>query len=181
MPVSDKTYEQVALEDVEGHWELVCGRLRRKPDMTMEHNSVARRLAFLLQSQLPLDQYEVSVNAARVRLGDGTAFIPDVAVVPVTLMRHLAGSGRLESYDAPLPFVAEVWSPSTGEYDVDAKLPEYRARGDLEIWRVHPYQGSVIAWRRQADGSYTESVHADGTVRIESLPSVVIDLERLFR
>ncbi|MEP6871059.1 MAG: hypothetical protein ABI939_04320 [Anaerolineaceae bacterium] len=33
----------------------------------------------------------------------------------------------------PLPFVAEVWLPSTGEYDVDEKFPQYQRRGDLEI------------------------------------------------
>lgn len=127
MPVSEATYERVALEDLEGHWELVCGRLRRKPDMTMEHKSVASRLAFLLQSQLELDAFEVHVNGARARRSPGNAFIPDVVVIPASLMAALAGTGRLEAYEAPLPFVAEVWSPSTGEYDVEEKFPETAA------------------------------------------------------
>ena len=28
-------------------------------------------------------------------------------------------AGRLEVYDDPMPLVVEVWSPSTGDYDVD--------------------------------------------------------------
>jgi Uma2 family endonuclease len=48
---------------------------------------------------------------------------------------------ELELYVEPLPLVVEVWSPSTGQYDVDEKLPEYQRRGDLEIWRFHPTIG----------------------------------------
>ncbi|MBA4181238.1 MAG: hypothetical protein C0506_11670, partial [Anaerolinea sp.] len=77
-------------------------------------------------------------------------------------------------------FVAEVWSRSTGEYDVESKFPEYRARGDLEIWRIHPYEHTVTAWRRQPDASYSETFYADGTAEIASLPGVRIPLAELF-
>ena len=66
------------------------------------------------------------------------------------------------------------------DYDVERKLPEYRARGDLEIWRIHPYDRTLTAWRRQPDGSYVESVYRDGVVRPEWLPNVTIDLDALF-
>ena len=84
----------------------------------------------------------------------------------------------LEGYAAAVPFVAEVWSPSTGEYDVGTKLPEYQARGDLDNWRIDPR--TVIAWRRQADGSYSETLCRRGDVPVESLPEVAIQLESLF-
>ena len=74
----------------------------------------------------------------------------------------------------------EVWSPSTGEYDVNAKVPEYQRRGDLEIWRIHPFDRTLIAWRRQPDGSYIESHYAGGTVKPVALPDVTIDLDTLF-
>ena len=76
--------------------------------------------------------------------------------------------------------VVEVWSPSTGTFDVDTKLPEYQRRGDLEIWRIHPYDRILTAWRRQADGSYTESIYREGTIQPVALPGVVIDLDTLF-
>lgn len=180
MPVTEETYERLALEDVEGQWEYVCGRVRQKPAMTQEHNSVAGRLAFYLQSHLPLDAYEVRSNAGRTRRPDETSFIPDVMVVPVGLMSDEV-TMRLEAYAQPLPFVAEVWSPSTGDYDVDTKFPEYRRRGDLEIWRIHPYDREIIAWRRLANGSYLETLYTSGDVPVESLPGVSIRLESLFR
>jgi Uma2 family endonuclease len=89
-------------------------------------------------------------------------------------------SRSLETYAAPLPLVVEVWSPSTGEYDLETKLREYQLRSDLEIWRLHPYERTLTAWRRQPDGSYSESRHEAGTVQPIALPGVTIDLDALF-
>lgn len=180
MPVSETTFEQLALEDPEGQWELVCGRPRRKPEMTQEHNSAARRLAMILARQLDLDAYEVGTNAGYAARDATTAFLPDVVVIPKRLIRAAGGTMKLETYADPLPFVAEVWSPSTGSYDVDTKLPEYRQRGDQEIWRIHPYERTVIAWRLQLDGSYIEATYTTGDVPVRSLPGVVVSLATLF-
>jgi len=101
-------------------------------------------------------------------------------VIPASLMQPKGPNGPLETKADPLPFVAEVWSCSTGEYDVDEKFPEYKRRGDLEIWRVHPYDRQVIAWRRQPDGGYSETFSASGVIPVESLPGVSIDMAELF-
>jgi hypothetical protein len=45
MPVSEQTYERVALEDPGGAWELACGQLRSKPAMTIEHNFAQTELS----------------------------------------------------------------------------------------------------------------------------------------
>jgi Uma2 family endonuclease len=86
----------------------------------------------------------------------------------------------LAIFSDPLPLVVEVWSPSTGDYDVDAKLPVYQQRGDLEIWRIHPYERTLTAWRRQPDGLYQETIHPEGVVKPMALPGVAIDLGALF-
>src|SRR3712207_8267863 len=49
-------------------------------------------------------------------------------------------------------------------------------RGDLEIWRIHPYERTLTAWRRQPDGSYGEAVHTLGIIHPVALPNVAIDL-----
>ncbi len=180
MPVSEKTFEQLALEDDDTTWELVCGQLREKPGMTHEHNHLQRSLAAQLIRQLPGEDFEVGAGAGYTRRLEHTFFVPDVMVIPTRLFGSVRGTKRLETYEEPLPFVAEVWSPSTGGYDVDTKFPEYKLRGDLEIWRLHPYEKTLIAWRRQADGSYSESHYTGGVVPVESLPGVVIELEALF-
>lgn len=180
MPVSAATFERLALEDEDGQWEMVCGRPRRKPDMSYPHNFAGSELGFALRSRLDPSRYEVRVNAGHATRGEANYFIPDVMVLPFEDTVPFHHSRSLETYERPLPFVAEVWSPSTGEYDVDEKFPEYQRRGDLEIWRVHPYEKTITAWRRQPDGSYTETLYASGAVPVESL-GVSVVLESLFR
>jgi Uma2 family endonuclease len=40
-----------------------------------------------------------------------------------------------------VPLVVEVWSASTGDDDIEAKIPVCQARGDQEIWRIPPTSG----------------------------------------
>jgi Uma2 family endonuclease len=155
--------------------------LREKPTMSFEHNNALVELGYQLRSQLDPDLYVVRINVGRVRRLDETYYIPDVYVVPVGLTTALRGHPNiLESYDAPLPLVSEIWSPSTGAYDVDQKLPEYKRRGDLEIWRLHPFEHTLTAWRRKPDGDYAEVVLHGGLVQPVALPNVTINLDALF-
>jgi Uma2 family endonuclease len=181
MPVSDATYEQLALEDPEGRWELDCGRLRQKPAMTTEHEDVIGNLNRALIRQLD-DQEFITRPNSRLRRRAGSYYIPDLFVVPRALARrHREDQPRtLDVYEQPLPLVVEVWSPSTGRYDVRRKVAEYRRRGDAEIWLIHPYERTLTAWQRQPDGSYTRSIHRGGTIQPAALPTVTITIERLF-
>ena len=181
MPVSEETYRRVALEDPEGKWELVCGRLREKPVMTTEHNDVQRNLDWLINSQIDRALYVVSPGNARLRIPNGDHYVPDICVIPREMVRRLrAVPGTFDVYDEPVLLVVEIWSPSTGRTDIDVKLPEYQARGDLEIWRIHPYQRTLTAWRREPDTSYTETMYTDGTIQPIAVPNVTIEIERLF-
>ena len=181
MPVSLETYEQVALEDDDTTWELVCGRLRAKPIMTTEHNNVTRRLDRRLNAQLDEAEFVVDRDATHLRISNGNTYVPDVVVIPRAAVERLRGQpGTFEVYDEPMPLVVEVWSPSTGAYDVAEKLREYQLRGDAEIWRLHPYERTLTAWRRQADGTYREQVFTGGVVEPVALPGVAIALAELF-
>ena len=174
-------YERIALVDPERPWELHSGRLREKPGMAWDHTDILSHLSHLLQLQLNRDEFRVHLTGSRLRGSTENYYIPDVAVVPLHLATGLRGRrDRLEVYRDPLPLVVEVWSPSTGDYDVDAKLPAYQERGDLEIWRLHPYERTLTAWRRQSDGTYAETVYHGGMVQPAPLPDVAIDLDLLF-
>ena len=85
MPIAEATYERVALEDPEGHWELHRGRLREKPAMSFAHNNVAFELGHALRLQLDPAAYQVRVNAGRVRRTDEVHYISDVLVIPIAL------------------------------------------------------------------------------------------------
>lgn len=181
MPISAETYERLALEDDDVKWELVCGRLRRKPDMTTEHNQVARTLAMLIGRQIDLYEHTVGTDSGRVRTSTGSYYVPDLCVIPMSYVRRLKERpGTFEVYDDPIPLVVEVWPPSTGDYDVEDKLAEYKRRGDLEVWRIHPYERTLTAWRRRPDGGYDEAVIREGTITPMALPHVVIEFDMLF-
>ena len=168
-------------EPPEGTWELIDGQLREKPTMSVRHHDVCSLLGYYLMDQLDLAKFRVHINGSRLARTAQSYFIPDLAVIPVELLPPDIDNPRtMDYYEMPLPLVAEVWSPSTGGYDIDAKLPEYRARKDREIWRIHAYDRSLIAWRRQPDGTYDETHYHEGTVVPASLPGVAIELAALF-
>jgi Uma2 family endonuclease len=179
MPVSEETYRQLALEDFEGQWELHCGGLVQKPGMSYEHGYLTTRLLLSLGAQLDEQQFTVRSNHARTRTS-GSSYLPDVCVVPMEFVRPHRGERGLECYDSPLPLVVEIWSPSTGDYDLNEKLGEHQRRGDLEIWLIHPYDRTLTAWRRQSDGSSTDALYTSGVISPVALPSVTINLDTFF-
>ena len=179
--VSEAAYLQIALDDPDTPWKLHHGQLREKPAMTCDHNWDMVKLGHMLLSQLDWNEFQVRVNAGRVSRPTTTYYIPAVFVLPTKLTEPLRGrADLLDAYAVPLPLVVEVWSRSIGNYDVNEKLDEYRRRGDLETWRLHPYERTLTAWRRQADGSYEEALYQGGVVRPTALPGVAIDLDALF-
>lgn len=177
--ISEEAYKRFVLSGVEGSWELHDGRLVEKPAMTFRHGQIPMLLGHFLLSQLDRAQFQV-VSELRVRRSSATVVVPDLMVVPAAYSEEIRDRPVLAIFSDPLPLVVEVWSPSTGDYDVDAKLPVYQQRGDLEIWRIHPYERTLTAWRRQPDGSYQETIHREGVVKPAALPGVAIDLGALF-
>ncbi len=178
--ISNEAYERLALDAPDRKWELWNGHPREKPGMTYAHNEVAAELGHALRLQLNRSEYRVRVDAGRVYRPGSTYVIPDVYVFPVSYVTPPLREGDvLEVYERPLPLVVEVWSRSTGAYDVTEKLAVYQQRGDLEIWCIHPYERVLTAWRRQQDGSYGEAVYRGGIIAVASRPGVIIDLDAL--
>jgi Uma2 family endonuclease len=181
MPVSAKTYLRVVLEDLESRYELVCGRLYRKPFMTTEHAGIIESLGRQLHMQVDGREFAIRIDYGRLRVPGGNFRVPDVCVVPRAYVLRLRERPRtFEVFDGPVPLVVEVWSPSTGTYDVRTKLAEYQLRRDQKIWYIHPYQHTLTAWRLQADGTYAEQAYTTGVVQPVALPGVSIDIDRLW-
>ncbi len=133
--ISNDAYERLALDEPDRKWELWDGRLREKPGMTFAHNEVAAELGHMVRMQLNRSEYRVRTDAGRVYRPGSTYVIPDVFVFPVAYVTpRLRANDILEVYDQPLPFVAEVWSRSTGRirrHDKARHLPAARRPRDL--------------------------------------------------
>jgi Uma2 family endonuclease len=182
MPISEETFKRVSLEDPDGKWELDDGCLRRKPKMTFKHNEVQILLGHALLSQLDRSEYVIRIDAGLVRRSATRFYIPDLMVISrADAQRQFPDLDTWEVYTDPMLLVVEIWSPSTGRYDLTRKLAEYKRRGDREIWFLHPIEHTLTTWRRQADGTYTEALHRGGQVQPATLPSVTIDLDEIFR
>jgi Uma2 family endonuclease len=112
----------------------------------------------------------------------GNNYVPDVVVIPAAFASFRRGGGRgFDGYSQPMPLVIEVWSPSTGAYDVGAKSPGYQERGDQEIWLVHPYDVTLTRWLIQVDGTYRQSMHRPPEVLVPvALPAVRVALDDIF-
>jgi Uma2 family endonuclease len=177
--MSEAEYEAFINSGVEGSWELHDGRLVEKPGMSWRHHDIITEFIARLHRQLDRSAFRVFTES-RVRRPTATIFLPDVAVVPAAYGDEIRDLPELAIFSDPLPLVIEVWSPSTGDYDVNTKIPIYQKRGDLEIWRIHPYERTLTRWVRQADGTYRESVHRSGTISPTALPQVTLDLDTLF-
>jgi Uma2 family endonuclease len=181
MELSPEEYEHLILGETDRTWELVRGRLREKPTMSRKHETASFELAFSLRSQLDPRVLRVAHNGLRLKRVDRSYYVPDVVVIRVADMVGDPTSPRtVDAHAAPGLLVVEVWSPSTGDYDIEEKLRGYQERGDREIWRLHPFDRKLTAWRRQPDGSYLETVFTGGTVAPAELPGVTIDLDALF-
>ena len=149
--------------------------------MSVAHGAVLDRLLAFLYDQLDRNEYRIRTSHARLRKSADTYYVPDVVVIPAAFEQILLERpSSLDAYPEALPLVVEIWSPSTGRYDIFQKLPDYQARGDLEIWYIQPYDRTLTAWRKQPDGTYTESISRGGIVRPNSLAGVEVDLALLF-
>lgn len=177
--MSEAEYEAFINSGVEGSWELHDGRLVEKPGMSWRHMDMITELIATLHRQLDRSAFRVFTES-RVRRPTATIFLPDVAVVPTAYGDDIRDLPVLAIFAGPLPLVVEIWSPSTGDDDVDMKIPTYRARGDREIWRFHPYALTLNRRVRREDGRYQESIHRGGLISPAALPQVTVDLDNLF-
>ena len=178
--ITEEAYLALTMSEPERQWELWDGQPREKPGMSVEHGWMQVELIYALRGQLDPNEFRLRSGHARLRRSARNYFIPDIAVLPTNLERALRQRpGSLDAYPEALPLVIEIWSPSTGGYDVDTKVPEYQRRGDIEIWRLHPYQQTLTAWVIQPAGRYVESIHRGGVVVPVWLTNVAIDLDAL--
>src|SRR5579885_1759354 len=102
MPISYETYARVSLEATDEQWELVCGRLRRKPPMTAHHNETAWRFVAELTLQLDRSRFSVRMNSGHLWVSEQVSYVPDVIVVPreLVVQQQVTDPSGIETYRA---------------------------------------------------------------------------------
>ena len=138
--ISEQEYRELALSDPDRLWELWDGVPLEKPLMSMKHDDVAFYLGAALHATNSIERvYRVNVNGGKARRSPRSYYIPDVVVIPTAFKLPFDDDPRaFNAFAEPLPLVVEIWSRTTGDYDIAAKLQGYRERGDAEIWFTPP-------------------------------------------
>src|SRR5262245_587527 len=129
MPILPTPHIGMVLSDPEARWEVEGGQPREKPAMAFEHSEAASELGFGLRAQLDRRRFRVHVDGGRLLIDGDNFFIPEVAVIPLALAERFRHRSDIVALcEKPLPLVIQVWSPSTGGYDVSQKMPRCQQR-----------------------------------------------------
>lgn len=139
--ISEQEYRALALADADHLWERWDGVPREKPLLSMKHDNVSFYLGLVLANQLDRGVYRVDANGGKTRLSSRNYYIPDVVVIPAAYQTPFEHDPRaFNAHADPLPLV-EIWSLTTGHYDVATKLPGYRERGTRRSGSSTPMSG----------------------------------------
>lgn len=130
--------EYVAYDDgTDTRYELVKGQLVAMTPPTWQHLLIARYLERLFEAEIRRShQNWVALQGAGQRVEEGTARLPDIMVVPVTMFQDMPEETAILQDAARL--VVEIVSPSSIADDYLHKLAEYEAKGIAEYWIVDP-------------------------------------------
>ena len=160
-------------------YEYVEGRIvQQQPGGTLEHASIAKRFARIIERQLDETSWTVLSGSDRGVDTKKTVRFPDVVVEPIG-----APADSL-STDKPALLV-EVLSPSSGDRDLTTKPDEYMRIAELQIYIVASQSApECLVWLRGSDGAFpSDGVLVSGRDQVISVPALglTIPLAEVYR
>jgi len=135
------TYADYVQIPEDGYWhEIIDGVHFVNPTPNLYHQTVSRRLQFLLYSQI--EQHglgQVFDAPCDVQLAANDILQPDLIVVP-TQKRHILTPTKIKGTP---DLIVEIVSPSTESRDRELKRERYQEAGVPEYWIVDPLEHTV--------------------------------------
>ncbi len=176
LPKVQWTYDDYAaiLPDGKRH-EIVAGEHYVNPAPNLYHQTISRRLQFLLYVAIEKSGLGVVIDApVDVQLTDHDIVQPDLVII---------GNGRSHIMTPTkvvgVPdWIVEILSPSNAAYDLTTKRKVYERCGVPEYWIVFPDEHQILQLTLM-DGRYRESYVSD-RITIPVHPHIEIDLREVW-
>jgi Uma2 family endonuclease len=166
---------EVGLLEPEARVELIDGEIIDMPPIGNPHMATVDRINELLVHAVGLRAIVRCQGA--VQLGEYSAPQPDFTLL--VRREDYYRSRRATSADALL--MIEV-SDTTLNYDSGRKMSLYARHNVPELWVVDVPGARVLLFRQPSGNEYLETsvLEAPGTMSIEKLPGVVVDLSSIY-
>ena len=135
------TYEDSFLLPEDKREEIVRGEPRKMPPPSLRHARLIERLATLLRTQLPPEQFEILVSAfgQAIRREPFTYRVPDLGVYRRDQLTD-------DHYIWAVPeLLVEVLSPANRKDDIEDRIRDYQELGVPELWLIEIDQRQVIS------------------------------------
>jgi Uma2 family endonuclease len=166
------------VQEQEGRFELVDGRVVMQAGGTQRHSWIAARFITAFSTRLDPAAWAVGTADLAVEIGEDIRF-PDVVV------ERLIGDGTALSTGKPVVLV-EVTSGSSEETDSGVKLDQYTSLTSLECYIVASQkEARCLVWQRGGEGrafSAKPAIHKgqSAAIAIDAL-GISIPLEEIYR
>ena len=172
------TYEDYVLLPDDRRYEVIDGELYRTPAPTPYHQSVVKRLGFLLDTHVAgAGAGEVFISPCDVVLSRFDVLQPDIFFISTGRMPVI---GEKYISDAP-DLVVEVLSPGTRKRDRFIKSKRYARFGVREMWIADPDRKTVEVLVNTEHGFRREALcTGDDVVVSPLLPGLEVPLVRVF-
>ncbi len=173
MIVDRATFYRFVQSAPEGHrYEFVNGRIiHTMTGGTVEHSTISRRFATIIERQLDPGQWLVSNGSDRGVETSQTTRYPDA------ILEALPVPKKSLAATAPV-IVVEVLSVGSGERDLEIKPAEYLSLPSLLAYIVASQdEPTCQIWLRAADGSFpAQPATIEGRDQVIHIPALSVDI-----
>lgn len=176
-PVKLSYDDYLLMPDDNNVHEIIDGEHYMSPSPSTYHQTVSRRLQFLLYETIELAGDGVVFNAPTdVQLSDYDVVVPDILVIRASRTQIISPSRVL----GPPDLVIEIVSPSSANKDREIKRRLYEQFRVPEYWVVDPERHTIVRFLLDGERYGAPAPHTDSIrYRAEGIDAT-IDLHRVW-
>jgi Uma2 family endonuclease len=172
LPTTMDAFERwVQRQEGKYEWDGKRGCVVMMTGVSRSHTRITGNVVRLLQSALPPEDWDVSIEAFGVEAEESLRY-PDVMVEP-----RDPRPGTTRRAAAPV-LIVEILSPSTAYLDVNEKPNEYLTLPTLDTYLVLAQDDRLaLVWRRRPDGTFpARPEEIDDPQAVIAVPALGLEL-----